>query len=62
MAAHAAPSALAVFTKRERLPFDLRTCGRHPREARKYSFEVKVLFPRCHAWWQRGWAADDLAT
>src|ERR1035437_10380847 len=44
------------------IAFDLRTCGCHPREARKYSVEVKVVFPRCQPWWQRGWVADDLAT
>jgi len=43
------------------IAFDLRAGGSHPREARKYSVEVKVLFPRRQPCWQRRWAADDLA-
>jgi hypothetical protein len=42
------------------IPFDLRTCRCHPREARKYIFKVKVLFPGGQPWWQGRWAADDL--
>ena len=51
MAAHVAPSVLALLTKRARL---LSTCAPAAaiREARQYSVEVEILFPRCQPWRQ----------